>query len=136
MNRIIRILIVAILLLSANIRLNAVPPLATIQKAKEAVENARYVLPMQAGNGIILTQVDYDSKTYSLVYRYHYTVPVEVPSKGTINETKKGMIHLTKANPDSEEMMLLNDGITFDYNYYSEDGTFLFSVKITPDDVK
>ena len=114
----------------------AAPPLSIIQKAKGQVENARYYLPAQAGYGLMLTQVDYDSKTYTMVYRYHYTMYAEKPSAAAIKEVKQGMIHLIKANPQSDDMQFLQAGITFHYNYYSENGTFLYAVKITPSDIK
>ncbi len=84
----------------------------------------------------MMTQVIYDSKTYSLVYSYHFTVPAIKPTSESINEIRTGLIHMFKANPNSEEMKYLKSGITFHYNYYSQDGDFLYSIKLTPDDFK
>lgn len=128
-------LVAALLIVSANFAF-AAPPLSMIQKAKDMVEDARYQLPVSVGNGLMLTNVSYDSKTYTLVYRYHYTFPVSKPSNEAIKESKLGVVHLLKANPNSEDMQFLKSGITFHYNYYSENGTFLYAVKITPSDIK
>lgn len=136
MKQILRILFTSILIMVASINIYAAPPLSAIQKAKTVVEDARYQLPVEIGNGLILTQVSYDSKSYTLVYRYHYAVIVTKPSSNTINEVKQGMIHLLKAHPDSDEMQILKSGISFHYNYYNDDGTFLYAVKITPSDIK
>lgn len=135
-NLIIKILCLTIMLISISVAAIAAPPLATIQKAKNMVENARYQLPADVGNGMTLSQVNYDSKTYTLVYRYHYYVPSHKPTLDAINETKQGIVHLLKAQPYCDEMTFLKDGITFHYNYYSSDGTFLYAVKITPADIK
>ena len=136
MKKNLRVLIVILIILVGNISICAAPPLAAIQKAKNLVENARYQLPVEAGYGLVLTQVSYDSKTYTLVYRYHYTIPVAKPTTQAIYESKQGIIHLLKANPNSEDMQILKSGISFHYNYYDMDGNFLWAVKITPADVK
>lgn len=136
MKSFVRILLVALLIISANISAFAAPPLSTIQKVKEQVESVRYQLPAQAGYGLMLTQVSYDSQKYTIVYRYHFVIPVEKPSTEAIKEARLSMIHMLKANPNSEDMQFLKDGITFHYNYYNEDGTFLYAIKITPQDVK
>ncbi len=108
----------------------AAPTLATIQKAKAVVETARYQLPVQISPAIMLTQVSYDSEKYTLVYRYHFTVAATKPTAEAIKESKLGIIHIFKANPESGDTQLLKGGITFHYNYYSEDGTFLYAIKI------
>jgi hypothetical protein len=136
MKRLIRLLIVGAIAIAAGLNVNAAPPSPVIQKAKATVENARYILPAEAGYGIMLTQVNYDSKTYTLVYRYHFTIPATKPTANAINETKQGVVHMLKAQPNSEEMQLLKGGITFHYNYYTTEGTFLYAIKITPSDVK
>ncbi len=115
---------------------NAAPSLAIIQKAKGVVETARYELPVEIAPGLTLTQVSYNSEKYTLVYRYHFTVYVEKPNADAIKEAKLALVHMLKANPNSDEMQLIKGGITFHYNYYSENGTFLYAVKITPADVK
>lgn len=120
----------------ANVTAIATPPLNIIRVAKQQVENARYQLPLDIGNGLALTQLSYDSSKYTLVYRYHYYIPVVRPSNTIIRERKLGLIHLLKSDPNSQEMQLLTSGITFHYNYYTEDGEFLFAIKITPQDVK
>lgn len=124
------------LLIAASSSIFAAPPLSAIQKAKNQVESVRDQLPIQVSNGLILTQVSYDSKTYTMVFRYYYTIPVTKPTATAIKETKLSMIHLLKANPNSEDMQILKSGISFHYNYYTEDGTFLYAVKITPSDIK
>lgn len=134
LKKLIHTLIAALFILSADVCLLAAPPAATIQKAKTMIEQARQHLPIK-GYGISLTEVSYDSSTYTLVYRYDYTLPVTKPTPASIKETKIGLVHLMKAKPDSEEMQYLKAGIAFHYKYYSEDGNFLFEVKITPEDV-
>lgn len=134
-NLIIKTFNIAIILICASVTALAAPPLATIQEAKDMVEAARYQLPVDLGNGMTLSQLDYDSKTYSLVYRYHYYIPAEKPSLEAINETKQGLIHFIKAQPNSEDMRFLKDGISFHYNYYASDGTFVYDLRITPEDI-
>lgn len=136
MKNLVKAIVFALFILSANISAFAIPPLSTIQKVKEQVENVRYQLPAQAGYGLMLTQVSYDSQKYTIVYRYHYTVPAVKPTQEAIQEAKLGIIHMLKANPNSEDMQFIKAGITFHYNYYNEDGTFLYAIKITPQDVK
>ena len=136
MNTKLKCLILALMFSCAGISVNAAPPLSYIQKAKNIVEEARFQLPVEAGYGLTLTQVQYDSKTYSLVYRYHYTIPVQKPDANSIKERKMSVVHLLKANPATEDMQLLKNGISFHYNYYSQDGTFMYAIKITPEDVK
>lgn len=85
---------------------------------------------------LCLRTISYNSNNYSLVYRYHYTVPVTKPTTSAINEAKQGIIHLLKANPNSEDMQLVKNGITFHYNYYDTDGNFIYAIKITPSDVR
>ena len=136
MNRLIKTITLMLMIVGANISIFAVPPLSSIQKAKETVENARYQLPIQVSYGLMLTQVSYDSTNYTLVYRYHYIIPVAKPSNEAIKESKLGIIHMLKANPNSEDMQLLKAGITFHYNYYSEDGTFLYAIKLSASDFK
>lgn len=96
-------LFVTLFLFLGTAYVNAAPSLATIQKAKAVVENARYQLPIEAGYGLVF---------------------------------KLGIIHMLKANPNSEDMQLLKGGITFHYNYYSIDGDFIYAMKITPADIK
>lgn len=127
---------VAIIIMAANATVQAAPPLDAIRKVKAMVEDARYQLPADAGYGLMLTQVNYDSKTYTIIYRYHYINPTQKPSPSTISEVKKGLIHMLKANPNSEDMQLLKAGFTFHYNYYNPDGSFLYANKITPADVR
>ena len=136
MKNLIRTIIVALFIVSTNICLSAQPPLETVQKAKTMVENARPQLPFPGGYGLLLTELSYDSKTYSLVYRYRYTVPATKPTNKAIKESKQSLILLLKSHPDSEDMKFLKDGITYYYNYYSQQGDFLFAVKITPDAIK
>lgn len=127
---------IALLVLATSTQILAAPPLSTIQKVKEQVENIRYQLPVQAGYGLMLTQVSYDSQKYTIVYRYHYAIPVEKPTAEAVKEAKLGIVHMLKANPNSEDMQFLKAGITFHYNYYTEAGSFLYAIKITPADVK
>lgn len=122
--------------LGAGVPVFGAPPLSVIQKVKEQVEAARYKLPVQAGYGLTLTQVSYDSKTYTMVYRYHYNMHVEKPTSEAIKEAKLGVVHLIKANPNSEEYKFVKSGISFHYNYYTENGQFLYAVKITSADLK
>lgn len=136
MNKFIKSLVFALMMICASTVALAVPPAATIQKAKNMVESAQYQLPAQAGYGIMLTQVKYDSSSYSLVYRYQYTAQVPQPTANAINEAKQAMIHFVKANPNSEDMQFLKDGITFHYNYYNADGSYMYTIKIRPSDVK
>ncbi|MDE7387046.1 MAG: hypothetical protein K2N28_07910 [Muribaculaceae bacterium] len=136
MKNIVKTIVAALFILSVNIGAFAIPPLSTIQKVKDQVENIRYQLPAQAGYGLMLTQVSYDSQKYTIVYRYHYTVTAVKPSPEAINEAKQSIIHMLKANPNGEDMQFIKAGITFHYNYYNEDGTFLYAIKITPQDVK
>ncbi|MBD5232156.1 MAG: hypothetical protein HDS66_08420 [Bacteroidales bacterium] len=136
MKNVIRAMLIALAFAVATISANASPTLATIQKAKDVVEAARYQLPAEAGYGLMLTQVSYDSNKYTLVYRYYATMPATKPTAEAINEIKQAIIHMVKAQPNSEEMQLLKGGISFHYNYYTTEGTFLYAIKITPADVK
>lgn len=129
-------LIVALSVFSASVCTFAAPPLATIQKAKAMVEEARYQLPVQVNYGLLWNQIDYDSKTYSLVYQYYFTVPATKPTSDAIKEAKMGIIHFLKANPNSEDVQFLKAGMSFYYKYYSLDGDFLYAVRITPNDIK
>lgn len=132
----LKTLVIAFMLVCANVCAVAAPPLSIVQKAKAMVEDARYQLPVEMGNGLTLYQLSYNSGTYSLVYRYYYSMEVTKPSSEAIKETKLGLIHLLKANPNSQDMMYLKNGITFHYNYYNPDGTFVYAMKITPADIK
>lgn len=136
MKKTIKTLIVALSVFSANVCTFAAPPLATIQKAKAMVEEARYQLPVQMNYNLLWTQVDYDSKTYSLVYQYYYTVPITKPSNESINEAKLSAIHFLKANPYSEEIQFIKAGMSFHYKYYSLEGKFLYAIRITSADIK
>lgn len=136
MKKTIKTLIVALSVFSANVCTFAAPPLTTIQKAKAMVEEARYQLPVQMHYNLLWTQVDYDSKTYSLVYQYYYTVPIIKPSNESINEAKLGIIHFLKANPYSEETQFIKAGMSFHYKYYSLEGKFLYAIRITSADIK
>ena len=89
LKKLIHTLIAALFILSADVCLLAAPPAATIQKAKTMIEQARQHLPIK-GYGISLTEVSYDSSTYTLVYRYDYTLPVTKPTPASIKETKIG----------------------------------------------
>ena len=136
MKKIIKTLVVALSVFSASVCTFAAPPLTTIQKAKAMVEEARYQLPVQANYNLLWTQVDYDSKTYSLVYKYYYTVPITKPSNEAINEAKLSIIHLLKANPSSEDTQFIKAGMSFHYKYYSLEGKFLYAIRITSADIK
>lgn len=122
--------------LGAGVPAFGTPPLSVIQKVKEQVEAVRYQLPVQAGYGLTLTQVSYDSQTYTIVYRYYFNTYVEKPTPEAINEAKLGIVHMMKANPSSEDYQFVKGGITFQYNYYTESGSFLYTIKITPADLK
>ena len=123
------------LLLATAASLHAAPTLAIINKAKAIVEEARYQLPTQI-NGMTLTQVSFDSKTNSLVYRWYMPIEMEKPSAEMIKERKQAIVHLIKGNPDIEDSQLIKGGISFWYNYYNPDGTFLYAVKVTPADIR
>ncbi len=135
MNKFIISLITAFAL-GAGVPVFGAPPLSVIQKAKEQVEAARYQLPVQAGYGLTLTQVSYDSQTYTIVYRYHYNMYVEKPTPEAIKEAKLGIVHMMKANPNSEDYQFVKSGISFHYNYYTENGQFLYAIKIISADLK
>lgn len=130
------IALLTIVALGINTPAFAVPPLSLIQKAKDQVEAARYQLPVQVGYGLTLTKLSYDSQTYTIVYRYHYNMYVEKPTPEAIKEAKLGIIHMFKANPNAEDYKFVKGGITFHYNYYTEDGSFLYAIKITSADLK
>ena len=136
MKKTIKLLVVALLMFCTNVSVFAAPSLAAIKKVKAEVENVRYKLPIDMGNGLTLTQMAYDSQNYTIVYRYHYSVPVTKPSANTIKESKLAVIHMLKANPNSEDYIYLKEGFTYHYNYYTMDGDFLYAIKITPQDIK
>ena len=136
MNKFIKSLVFALMMICASTVALAVPPAATIQKAKNVAESAQYQLPMQVYQGLMVTQIKYDSSSYSLVYRYQFTVQIPQPSTDAINEAKLAMIHLVKANPNSEDAQLIKNGITFQYNYYNADGSYIYTIKIRPSDIK
>ena len=136
MKNFFKAIILVLFFASTSSQVSAAPPLSIIKKAKDMVERVRYELPAEISPYMLLTQLSYDSKTYTLVYRYHCTVPVTKPTPESIKEAKLGVIHMLKANPQSEDMLFVKSGISFHYNYYSEDGKFLYAVKITPADIK
>ena len=136
MKKLKRTIAVAAVIIATNLSTFAAPPASVIQKVKSQVETMSYYLPSEAGYGLTLTQVRYDSSTYSIVYKYQYYLPVNTPTKAAIAEVKQGMIHMLKANPNAEDMQFIKSGITFHYRYYSSDGEFLYSIKITPSDVR
>ncbi|MBD5352428.1 MAG: hypothetical protein HDR86_06335 [Bacteroides sp.] len=116
---------------------SSTPSTDAIKKAKEVVESAQYQVPVNMGNGLILDRVSFDTKTYTLVYDYHYTLPVNSPSEEAIKERKQAIIHLIKSQPSSAEMDLLKSGISMRYNYYTENGGYLlYSVTLTQKDLK
>lgn len=128
-------MVVALMIIGANAVALAAPPAATIRQAQNVVQMARQQLPMQMAN-MILYEVSYDRSNYTLVYRYKFTVHVNRPSEAKIREAKQGLVAMLKAMPNSEDMQLITNGITFHYNYYNSDGTFLYAVKIRPSDVR
>ena len=54
----------------------------------------------------------------------------------SVKEVKQGVIHFLKANPDSDDMQFLKSGISYIYNYYKLDGTFLIALRITSADIE
>lgn len=123
------------ILMSTHLCALGAPTLSMINKAKAIVEEARYQLPIESG-GMTLTQVSFDSKSYSLIYRYYFLFPMEKPSNEVLKERKLGAIHTLKGNPGTGELEMLKGGISFWYNYYNPDGTFLYAIKITPADIR
>lgn len=128
--------VAALMLACVSCNHKATPPLQMIQKANECVDNARKQLPLNMGDGLKLTQLIYDSQTYTLVYKYQYTIPIEKPTAEKIKEAKQSVVYLLKANPTSDDMEMVKSGISFHFTYYSEDNTFLYDISITADDIK
>ena len=122
--------VAALMLACVSCNHKATPPLQMIQKANECVDNARKQLPLNMGDGLKLTQ------TYTLVYKYQYTIPIEKPTAEKIKEAKQSVVYLLKANPTSDDMEMVKSGISFHFTYYSEDNTFLYDISITADDIK
>lgn len=137
MHKFIKFLLVGALVFFSSASIPAAPPTAMVQRAKTLAENVRYQLPAQIMYGISLTKVVYDSKTSSLVYDYHYTLPIQKKlTAQSVKEVKQGVIHFLKANPDSDDMQFLKSGISYIYNYYKLDGTFLIALRITSADIE
>ena len=99
MKNFVKVIVAALFILSVNNNAFAAPTLSLIQKVKNQVEAIRYQLPAQAGYGLMLTSVSYDSQTYTIVYSYHYNMYVEKPNPEAVKEVKLGLIHMMKANP-------------------------------------
>ena len=136
MKNFVKVIVAALFILSVNNNAFVAPTLSLIQKVKNQVEAIRYHLPAQAGYGLMLTSVSYDSQTYTIVYSYHYNMYVEKPNPEAVKEVKLGLIHMMKANPKAEDYQFVKGGITFQYNYYTESGSLLYTIKITPADLK
>ncbi len=136
MKKLIRLLAVAVAIFVASIHAMAAPPAFAIQKAKAAVEEMRYKLPLEGSPGIIWFQMSYDNQKYTIVYRYQYTIPVAIPKEAEVRERKNNVIQLLKAMPECTDTEIIRAGITYHYNYYDEDGNFLYAFKITPADLK
>lgn len=95
---------------------------------------SRY-LPIEGGIGLLITDVEYDEATYTIQYKYQYTVPgVHKPSESQINEAKKLAVGIILQQP--KEKKLLEQGFSFRYDYYSLDDEYLFTQQIALEDIK
>ena len=112
------------------------PSQAIINLVKSDIQQAQYQLPVQSDYCLEITKIWYIPESYTVAYKYVYCMNIEKPSNNAIYEMKQSVVHMLKAQPNSKDMTYLTNGITFHYNYYNPDGTFLYAVKITPADVK
>ena len=107
----------------------------TVDLVKSELEAFSKHLPIEGGLGMLITDVDFDDATYTIKYRYQYTVPgVHKPSDSQIKEAKNITVNITKSLP--KEKKLLQQGFTFRYDYYSLDNEYLFTQEITKEDLE
>lgn len=111
-----------------------VPSPQAIQQLQAQVDQIKPSLPIEAGIGMVMTDIYFDEENYSLNYKYQYTVPgVTVPSDEKIKAAKEGACNMIKALP--ADLEILKQGVSFHYEYYSKEGEFLYSLDLTKDDL-
>lgn len=110
------------------------PSAETIESVKSQVAQAQQYLPVEGGVGLLITDMNFNSSTNTINYTYQYTVPgVVKPSDSEIKEAKRIAVSTMKNMPREKEM--IEQGITFHYDYFSNDGQFLYSTDISIDDL-
>lgn len=113
---------------------NPVPSKEYIDSVKNEITVFSKHLPIEAGLGLIITDIDYDDSSYTLEYKYQYTVPgISKPSESEINEGKKAAVAFLKSQP--KEKNLIEKGFSFRYVYYSLEGEYLFTQEISAEDL-
>lgn len=89
---------------------------------------------MRAAPAWAITEVNFDDATNTLKYKYQYTVSgVLKPTEDQIKDAKASAVAMTKSMPRDKKM--LDEGITFHYDYYSVDNEFLYSMEISAEDM-
>lgn len=83
---------------------------------------------------MVITDVDYDDANNVVRYKYKYTVPgIKKPTESKLKEAKQTVVSITKSIDKEREV--LEEGISFHYDYYSLEGEYLYSVDLTKDDI-
>lgn len=127
--------VISLLLLSAckGMRSNQ-PSKESIDKVKAQIVLLEKYLPIEGGVGMVITDVDYDDANNVVRYKYQYTVPgVKKPTESKLKEAKQTVVSITKSI--DKERKVLEEGISFHYDYYSLEGEYLYSVDLTKDDI-
>lgn len=112
-----------------------VPSQEVIDGIKLGIASLTDKLPVECGYGMVMTQADFDDTTNTINYKYQYTIAgITKPTAEKIESAKK--VALTMANEIPEQKQLLEDGITYHYDYYSLEDEFLYSIEVSPEDLK
>lgn len=111
------------------------PSPETVEKVKLELARFSDLLPIEGGVGMIITDIDYDDASNTIRYKYQYTVPgVSKPDESQIKEAKKAALTLVESMPREKELLM--EGISYHYDYYTMDNTYLYSMDISLHDLE
>ena len=97
-----------------------------IYPTQTEIESINERLPVEVGEGILNTKVEYDDQTKIQTFYYRYTQEVDekLITKSILQNLKSNMVSALK--DDENNIKRLKAGMTFQYVYYSIDNKRLY----------
>lgn len=101
---------------------------------QDEIRQVNKELPQKAGDGLLITKVEYDEKTMTQRFYYDYTVDIDesLITKEALDDMKKIMVEALKEGGNKDR---LEAGMTILYIYRSVSKKKLYEIRITSKDL-